>query len=163
MWYSIPYFAQILDKKTAQLVDTVRINYFNSLTQNIVKYVCILVHVHFYIRCMYPGIHIQHTTRTTHALMYIVHTRIHICLHSHNAMKPQDLSAVLHRSILMDDSNGVSFETGQGVHLISTQSSQPIHKWAPVCLQDSTSRQNNTKLSCTHEKAIDKVWCPSLV
>ena len=37
LWNTIPYFRKILDKKTVQAVETARENYFNTLTQNIVK------------------------------------------------------------------------------------------------------------------------------
>ena len=35
----IPYFRTILDKKSIQVWEVTRENYFNSLTQNIIKYI----------------------------------------------------------------------------------------------------------------------------
>ena len=37
MWYVIPYFRKILDRKSVQAIEVARETYFNTLTQNIIK------------------------------------------------------------------------------------------------------------------------------
>jgi len=37
LWETIPYYSKILDKKSAQMVNTATETFFNTLTQSIIK------------------------------------------------------------------------------------------------------------------------------